>query len=75
MGKKIFPIFFFGGGGGRLEIHVLVGNSGVSMPANQYNLIVFVTIFVIKKCGKSNSMIFDIVGEKKHEKKSFRTVY
>ena len=29
--------FFFWGGGGRLEIHVLVGESGVSMPANQYD--------------------------------------
>ena len=65
MRKKIVPkcdflfyfiyiyIFFFFWGGGRLEIHVLVGDSGVSMPANQYDLIVFVTIFVIKKCGKS----------------------
>ena len=48
-----FFFFFFLGGGGGLEIHVLVGDSGVSMPANQYDFIVFVTIFVIKKCGKS----------------------
>ena len=51
--SQFFFFFFFFFGGGRLEIHVLVGESGVSMPANQYHLIVFVTIFVIKKCGKS----------------------
>ena len=45
--------------------HVLVGESGVSMPANQYDLIVFVTIFVIKKLVWKIITVRFLISEKK----------